>query len=100
MTRNRRIDAPTQLADRLYRTGCELLEREADGRRFRLLGIGVSDLCDPLHADPPDLIEPRNERAARAERAMDAIRQRFGDDAVTIAQSAEAREKPRDHPYG
>ena len=100
MTRNRRIDAPTQLADRLYRTGCELLEREANGRRFRLLGIGVSDLCDPTHADPPDLIEPRNERAARAERAMDAIRQRFGDNAVTIAQAVDALEKPRDHPYG
>jgi DNA polymerase-4 len=32
-----------------------LIAREANGRAFRLIGIGVSDLCPASLADPPDL---------------------------------------------
>ena len=99
-TRNRKLDSPTQLADRLYRTGCDLLARETDGRRFRLIGVGVSELCDAEDADPPDLVDQRTHRMARAERAVDAIRAKFGDGAVTVAQAKETRDEPRDHPYG
>ena len=37
-TRNKRLDDPTCLADRIFRTGLSLLERELDGTRYRLLG--------------------------------------------------------------
>ena len=100
LTRNRQLDSATQLADRLYRTGADLLRREADGRRFRLIGIGVSDLVDPCHADPPDLVDTRNDRMAKAERAMDAIRARYGDTSVRVGSTTTSRERPRDHPYG
>ncbi|MBW9113048.1 DNA polymerase IV [Rhizobium cauense] len=77
-TRNRKLEDPTQLADRIFRTGLELLEKETDGTKFRLIGIGVTDLCDPARADPPDLVDVQSGRRAAAEAAMDKLRDKFG----------------------
>jgi DNA polymerase IV len=77
-TRNRQLEDPTQLADRIFRTGLSLLEKETDGTRFRLIGIGVSDLSDAERADPPDLIDVQSTRRAKAEAAMDKLRAKFG----------------------
>ncbi|MER2534539.1 MAG: DNA polymerase IV [Rhizobiaceae bacterium] len=81
-TRNRQLADPTQLADRIFGTGRELLAKEADGTRYRLLGIGVSDLSDPAKADPPDLIDMQARKRALAEGAMDSLRLKFGRGAV------------------
>lgn len=81
-TRNRRLEDPTQLADRIFRTGLDLLEKEIDGTKFRLIGIGVTDLCDADRADPPDLIDENATRRAAAEAAMDKLREKFGKNTV------------------
>lgn len=81
-TRNRRLEDPTQLADRIFRTGLALLEKETGSDAFRLIGIGVSDLADPALADPPDLVDAQATRRAAAEGAMDALRQKFGNKAI------------------
>ena len=81
-TRARRLPSPTQLADRLYRAGVELLAEEADGTKFRLIGIGLSDLTDPCDADPPDLLDPGLARRAKVEKAMDAVRGKLGAGAI------------------
>jgi DNA polymerase-4 len=81
-TRNRRLEDPTQLADRIFRTGLRLLEHETDGTKFRLIGIGVSDLCDAARADPPDLVDEQATRRAAAEAAMDKLREKFGNKTV------------------
>ena len=81
-TRNRRLDDPTCLADRIFRTGLSLLSPELDGTRYRLLGIGVTDLKHSDLADPPDLVDEAAQRRAIAERAIDRIHNRFGDSAV------------------
>jgi DNA polymerase-4 len=77
-TRNRRLESPTCLADRIFRTGLQLLEKEADGTKYRLIGIGVSDLSDPALADPPDLVDPLATRRAAAEEAINKLRDKFG----------------------
>ncbi|OLP43248.1 DNA polymerase IV [Rhizobium oryziradicis] len=77
-TRNRRLDDPTMLADKIFRTGLQLLEKETDGTKFRLIGIGVSDFADPAIADPPDLVDESATRRAKAEAAMDLLRNKFG----------------------
>lgn len=77
-TRNKRLENPTQLADRIFRTGLSLLEKETDGTKFRLIGIGVTELCDPAQADPPDLVDKSAGRRAAAEAAMDKLREKFG----------------------
>ncbi len=81
-TRNRQLSDPTQLADRIFRTGRSLLEKEVDGTRFRLLGIGVSDLSDDGRADPLDLVDVHATKRAVAEGAIDKLRGKFGNDAV------------------
>ncbi len=82
VTRSRTLTDPTQLAERLYRTGAPILDKEADGRGFRLIGIGVSELTDPNLADPIDLGDPDAGKRAKVERAMDAVRAKLGDAAV------------------
>ena len=81
-TRNRKLEAHTQLADRIFREGQALLERELDGTKYRLLGIGVSDLADSATADPPDLIDRDAGRRAKAEAAMDTLRDKFGNKSI------------------
>jgi DNA polymerase-4 len=81
-TRAHTLADPTQLADRIHHTGIDLLKREVDGTRFRLIGIGVSDLTEAAAADPPDLVDTGAARRAKAEAAMDDVRARFGNRSV------------------
>jgi DNA polymerase IV len=78
-TRAQSLSHPTQLAGRIFAAGRELLARETDGTMFRLIGIGLSALCDADGADFADLID---RRSAEAEQAIDRLRERFGDEAV------------------
>ncbi|MEM7748956.1 MAG: DNA polymerase IV [Pseudomonadota bacterium] len=57
LTRNRRLPVATQRADVLARHATQIIQQECDGRWFRLLGIGVSDVGPADEADPPDLFE-------------------------------------------
>ncbi|MCM2473811.1 DNA polymerase IV [Rhizobium sp. CG5] len=96
-TRNRRLEDPTQLADRIFRTGLSLLEKETDGTRFRLIGIGVTDLREAALADPPDLVDAQAARRAAAEAAMDKLREKFGKSTVETGYTFGSR-KPRPEP--
>lgn len=55
LTRSRRLQAPTQRASILIEAALPMLERERDGRTFRLIGIGVDQIAPASAADPPDL---------------------------------------------
>ena len=55
VTRSRALADPTQRAEVIYRAALALLEEEADGTAFRLIGIGSDRLADAAKADPPDL---------------------------------------------
>jgi DNA polymerase-4 len=81
-TRNRQLADTTRLADRIFSTGLEMLRKEADGTRYRLIGIGLSDLSDAGKADPPDLVDLPSRKRALAESAIDALREKFGGKAV------------------
>ena len=82
MTRSASLDAPTQLADKIFRVAQAALKREADGKRYRLLGVGLSNLTAAAEADPASLLDPAGDKRAAAERAMDKIRSKFGGEAV------------------
>jgi DNA polymerase IV len=82
LTRSASLDAPTQLADKIFRVAQSALKREADGKRFRLLGVGISNLTSGIEADPVSLLDPVSDKRAAAERAMDKIRSKFGGEAV------------------
>lgn len=90
-TRSRHLADPTNLAHRIDEVGRDLLAPECDGTRYRLIGIGVSDLCAAEDADPVDLIEPKRDKQKKAEGALDHIRARFG--AAVIQSGRSLRDK-------
>ncbi len=55
LTRSKRLPDPTQRASVLAETAERLIRKDADGRAFRLIGIGVDELRPASEADPPDL---------------------------------------------
>jgi DNA polymerase-4 len=88
-TRAQSLGHPTQLASRIFAVGRDLLARETDGTMFRLIGVGLSGLCDADGADFADLID---RRSAEAEQAIDRLRKRFGDEAVVKGLALEGEE--------
>jgi DNA polymerase-4 len=92
LTRARSLESPTQLASKIFAASRELLAREINGTRYRLLGVGVSALADAEAADPADLIDTGAERRAKAERAMDRVRGKFGHEAVVKGLALDEQE--------
>ena len=83
LTRQSQLTDPTQIADRIYRTARDLFDMVGDQGPFRLLGVGLSHLTSDEGADASgDLLDPQAAQRAKAERATDAIRNRFGVDAI------------------
>ena len=73
----------TQTADRIYRTARDLFDQVGNEGPYRLLGVGISDLCAADQADRAhDLLDPDAGKRTEAERATDKIRARFGPDAI------------------
>jgi DNA polymerase IV len=89
-TRAQSLESPTQLAGRIFAVARALLERETDGRRFRLLGVGASALAAATEADPADFVDGR---AALAEHAVDSLRARFGDGVMVRGLAFDPAEK-------
>jgi DNA polymerase-4 len=83
LTRRMSLPDGTQIADRLYRTARSLFDQADHPRPYRLIGVGLSDLVPAEAADRSgNLLDPQEARRIEAERATDAIRKRFGDDAI------------------
>jgi DNA polymerase-4 len=85
ITRQRTLEQPTNLEQVLYEEGRQLLLRAwSHGRRIRLIGIGASNLTTAgyqlglfNHSEDQSL--------ARLAKAVDEIRDRFGEDAIQRA---------------
>jgi len=89
-TVSRRISLrdPTQLADRIYSSARGLFDGVTENGPFRLIGVGLSDIIPCELADlSGDLLDPAATQRGNAERATDAIRGRFGADAILKGRS-------------
>ena len=83
ITRRMTLRDATQLADTVYRETRAMLDQIAVGTAYRLIGAGLSDLCPQSQAERSgDLLDPNAEKRMGAERARDAIRKKFGTDAI------------------
>ena len=91
MSRHRRLQAPTQLAETIFRAAEALLITEVKGVSYRLIGVGVEGLCDAELADHPDLFSDAPKHAAGVEKAMDAVRARFGRKAIGKGRAARTK---------
>jgi DNA polymerase IV len=94
-TRAHSFDSSTQLAAKIFAAARPLLKREADGTKYRLLGVGVSAITGADEADPADFVDSR---AAEAEHAVDRVRARFGEDAVVRGLAFEGPEDDEQRP--
>ncbi len=88
LTRRQTLASPTQMADRLYRTGLPMLRRDISSGPFRLIGIGLAALT-PAHGSETsgDLLTPEAARRLAAELAADRIRARFGRASIMLGRS-------------
>ena len=82
LTRQRALPDPTQLSDVIYRTAEHILQEQIDGRAFRLIGVGISNLVDARFCDPGDLADPNADKRKRVESAIDDVRKRLGSEAI------------------
>lgn len=88
ISRRHGLSDPTQLTDRIYRAAADMFRTEATRGPFRLIGVGIADLTSEDQADlSGDLLDPDAAKRAKAERATDAIRARFGHDAIVKGRS-------------
>ncbi|MFN3211644.1 MAG: DNA polymerase IV [Henriciella sp.] len=96
LTRSATLPAATNLANAMFRVMKPMLKRESTGERaYRLIGIGLSHLQEAKF-DTRDLIDPGVEKRAKAERASDAARSKFGNASVMTGRSIKlAAEKAR-----
>ncbi len=86
-TRSKTLPEPTQLADVIYRVADEMLQKEIDGTQYRLLGVGISSLTPGDIADHPNMLDPAADRRAKAERAMDKLKEKFGDESIKLGRA-------------
>jgi DNA polymerase IV len=89
VTRRVSLAEPTQTTDRIWRAARAMFAALPGGVAYRLIGVGLSDISGlsdiaaGAGADMAgDLLDPDAGRRAAAERATDAIRARFGPDAI------------------
>jgi nucleotidyltransferase/DNA polymerase involved in DNA repair len=89
ITRAETIPAPTDAGDRIFEVAWRLFGKAHGRRKVRLLGISVSGF-----AKRPQL-GLFGETPSRADALRDAVRERFGEDALTRASLLVPRGEPR-----
>jgi DNA polymerase-4 len=82
-----KLARPIATGDEIYRAALKLLAARDEGRKVGTLGVGLAGLSE---ADPGQQMglfsNPSQARSQKLETAMDAIRDRFGEDAVQRAR--------------
>lgn len=81
LTRRRTLPSPTQDEMTFYAVGRQLLAAEGiEGKRVRLIGVGGSNLVTPEFQT--DLFDQRDEKRIRLAKAVDQLRNTFGEGAI------------------
>jgi DNA polymerase IV len=87
LTRSKTLPETTDDAQQIRDVAIELWRASGVREPVRLLGVSVSNLA-PHAAHQLSLFDESRERARKLGPALDAVRQRFGNDAISIASGA------------
>ena len=86
---------PTQTACTLFDVARELLRAEPAGRSYRLIGAGLSDFSAAGEGER-DFFAGQETRTLSGEKAVDALRARFGREAVQTGRALKSGARERD----
>ena len=87
ISRSCTIDEPTQIGELIFQNSKTLLDREDDKVKYRLIGVGISNLKDSELCDLYYLINISKTKNAKIEYAIDDIRNKFGKDLIKKGRS-------------
>lgn len=87
VTRRRTLTEAANLARTAFSVAKPMLHDAAGGKAYRLIGIGFSNLSEASDHIGADLFGEDNRKIAAQEKAIDAIREKFGRDAVKAGRS-------------
>ena len=94
-SRQMQLDSATDVTEELYQTACTLLMRMWDGHRpLRLLNVTATRLTEEEYRQYSLFDRVNYEKLEKANRAMDSIRSRFGEDAVMRASFLKSTVSP------
>ena len=85
-SRQATLPAPVATGEEIYRAALPLLAARDPGRQVGTLGVGLAGLSEAESGQMDLFSGPAPPRPSRLETAMDAIRDRFGEDAVQRAR--------------
>jgi DNA polymerase-4 len=85
LSRQRLLRDPSDVAEILFETACDLLPTFAHPGPFRLVGLAAHDLISADQPEQGDLFDPHSESRA-LEQTIDALNERFGKNAVRRAR--------------
>ena len=96
VTRRATLDAPDNLARTAFAAARRMLHETAGGKSYRLIGVGFSGLSSTGDHGEADLFDDGREKIAAQEKAIDAIREKFGKDAIGAGRALRsAKERNR-----
>jgi DNA polymerase-4 len=83
LSRRLTLETPAQNADMIYTIASRLLQAVLPQGPFRLLGVGITDICEEnLREASADLLDVDAPKRQAIEAATDVIREKFGKDAI------------------
>ena len=86
LSKQSKLAAPISTGDEIYKAALKLLAARDTRRPVGTLGVGLAGLSEAGPGQMDLFAPPSKPRDARLETAMDAIRDRFGEDAVQRAR--------------
>jgi len=89
ITRSKTFSDPTQLHVRIYKTAKELLYNHLNSSKYRLIGVGISELTEEKLCDLDSLIDLKSNNDKKIEVALSKLRNKFGDNIITKGSNNE-----------
>jgi len=90
LTRRVTLEQPSNLARTAFAAAKPLLHESAEGGVFRLIGVGFSDLMAENGSPQAELFQTAEARFAAQEKAIDQIRDKFGETAIAAGRTLKA----------
>ena len=89
ITRSKTFSDPTQLHARIFKTAKELLYNHLNNSKYRLIGVGISELTEEKLCDLDSLIDLKSNNDKKIEVALSKLRNKFGDNIITKGSNNE-----------